>query len=811
MQSDPEAGFFNPRIFAAFLLLSAGVSLAVIGAAAPGSPPVPVSGFVPVVKTSAVNGVSKALRDLPAGLPITRDREERELPPVKLAREIPSDFVDEVRQSISGILAIPAPQANFEGMNQEEGCGGCIPPDTTGAVGPEQYVQMVNSAMSVYAKNGTRLSGPTAINQLFAALPADNACRVNNNGDPIVVYDQLADRWLVSQFAVPGGAGPNGGYHECIAISKTPDATGEYYLYDFFLSATVFHDYPHIGLWPDAYYMMTHQFNAAGTAYLGGAAFAFERDKMLAGQPARLVSFVLGNGNTAFGGHLPANLDGFTLPPAGAPNYFVEVDAANEIPPTAAMRIWKFHVDWANPANSTFGVGTQPNSVVPVANFVRPPCSLAGNRAYVIGCVPQLGDPSQLDPIGDRLMYRLAYRNMGTHESLVLTHTVVAAAGPPEQMGPRWYEVRDPGGTPAIFQQSTFGPSGPTDPIHRFMGSIAMDRLGNIAIGYSASSAAQFPSINWAGRLASDPVNTLAQGEAVFQPGGGPQHGEAFAPQTGRWGDYSTMTVDPVDDCTFWYTNEYYGNPAGPTANWQTRIGSFKFAACTPRPTGILTGSVTESGSGNPIFGVKITAVGGAINYTEISTPGGVYQFSPLPPGTYTVTASASGYFTSSATVTVTAGGTTTQNFALVRNLAEPTPALPPVPDPLQTVNPPALNDPGTTITTNTYNLSWSAAEVTTNLAHYVVEESTDYVSPLFDNADGTTMPGDAGSLWASSSSGGSFPGAWAKNSEYFHSAPTSYFTTGPTDGFNISLTQKTAITIPATVSSARLNFWSRF
>jgi hypothetical protein len=267
-----------------------------------------------------------------------------------------------------------------------------------------------------------------------------------------------------------------------------------------------------------------------------------------------------------------------------------------------------------------------------------------------------------------------------------------------------------------------------------------------------------------------------------------------------------------VDDCTFWYTNEYYSDPTGATANWHTRVGSFKYAQCTPRPTGLLTGTITENGTGTPISGAKIKVVGGAINYTAISTaPSGVYQFSPLPPGTYTATASATGYFTSSpVSVTVTSGGTTVQDFALVRNLAEPTPSATPLPNPLDNVNPPALNDPGTTITTSNYNLTWSAAEVTTNLDHYVIEESTDYVSPLFDNADGTTNPGDAGSSWTSTSGG--LPGAsWARDTAYFHSAPTSYFAvTGPTDGFDTSLTLKNAITIPATVGSARLNFWSR-
>src|SRR5207237_2953077 len=241
---------------------------------------------------------------------------------------------------------------------------------------------MDKSVVSVYDKAGTRLSGPTKINSMWSNLPGQ--CRDNNNGDPVVVYDQVADRWLISQFAVP-----TGDYHECIAISKGPDATGEYYIYDFPLSTTKFEDYPHFGLWPDAYYMSTHQFNTAGTAYLGAAAWAFERDRMLKGQPAQLLYFDLGTlpapFNTGFGGHLPSNLDGFTLPPTGSPNYFVQVDSSADhssnspnAPLGPNLRIWKFHVDWNTPANSSFGIAGQPNFIVPVADFARPNCSGAG-------------------------------------------------------------------------------------------------------------------------------------------------------------------------------------------------------------------------------------------------------------------------------------------------------------------------------------------------------------------------------------------------------------------------------------------------
>jgi hypothetical protein len=594
MNDNPESGFFNPRVFLAFVLGSGALALTLLGFAASPPPAAANAGnasLVPTVTRSALNGLSPALGDLPTGRRSDPRTFEEDLLRVRPNRPVLSSFIDPVVQNVSAPLLMPAPLITFEGQSADDSGCGCLPPDTNGAVGPTQYVQMVNSSVSVYSKTGTRLSGPTQINSLFAGLPG-TACANNNNGDPVVIYDRIADRWVLTQFAVPGGAD---GYHECIAVSTTPSATGTYYLYDYFLSPTLFQDYPHFGLWPDAYYMSTHQFDSSnGDAYAGAGVFAFERARMLAGQPAQMVYFNLQPVNPAFGGHLPANVDGPTLPPPGAPNYFAEVDTATDIPPVSAMRIWKFHVDWSNPAASTFGLNGLPNSVTPVADFARPNCV-----NYTAGCVPQKGESFQLDPIGDRLMARLVYRNFGTHEAMVLTHTVVAS-GTTMQIGPRWYEVRNPGGTPQIFQQSTLGPTGMTDLLYRWMGSIAMDANGNIAIGYSTSSSADYPSIAYAGRLASDPPNTLAQGEAQLFAGLGPQHGQAFAPQFGRWGDYSGLTIDPTDDCTFWYTTEYYASPNEVLGGWHTRIGSFKFSGCLAPPVPTPTPSPSPSGTPSP-------------------------------------------------------------------------------------------------------------------------------------------------------------------------------------------------------------------
>jgi hypothetical protein len=340
---------------------------------------------------------------------------------------------------------------------------------------------------------------------------------------------------------VPGGAV---GYHECVAISKTDDASGQYYVYDFLLSMTKFEDYPKFGHWPDAYYMTTNQFDTTstvGAVFEGAGMFAFERAKMLSGLP-----------DSAAG---------------GSPNYFIEVDDPTNNNPLGgyALNIFQVHVDWTNLLSTTFGLAGQPNASLPVSVFARPQCTDGKGT-----CVPQKSTGQQVDAIGDRIMFRLAYRNFGDREALVLNHTVVVTP----TFGIRWYELRSPGLAPAIYQSGTYAP----DSLYRWMGSIAMDHKGDIALGFSTSSATAFPSIAYAGRLVTDTLGMLTQGEAVLYAGGGSQ---TFP--LGRWGDYTDLTVDPRDDCTFWYTNEYYAatDPTGLGADRQTRIGSFRFPSCT--------------------------------------------------------------------------------------------------------------------------------------------------------------------------------------------------------------------------------------
>lgn len=550
---------------------------------------------------------------------------------------IPLD--DPVLQDRSSTATLmPSPIRNFEGVNNRNGV---LPPDTQGDVGPNHYVQWVNLSFAVWDKTGNLLYGPADGNTLWSGF--GGPCETTNDGDPITLYDHLADRWLMSQFALPNY--PSGPFYECIAISQTPDPTGLWHRYAFLASNTKMNDYPKFGVWPDGYYMTVNQF-VNGSSWGGAGVFAFERDKMLLGQSAQMVYFDLYSVDSDFGGMLPSDLDGSTLPPAGAPNYFVEVDDATWIPPADALRLWEFHVDWTTPADSTFGLSGQPNGTVNVASFT-PLCT------STMSCIPQPGTSVGLDAIGDRLMFRLAYRNMDTHESLVVNHTVNVGAG---RAGIRWYEVRDPGSTPVIYQQGTFAPA---DGLYRWMGSAAMDRLGNIAVGYSVSSSSVYPSIRYTGRLVDDPPGTMGQGEVEIVAGSGSQTSSYF-----RWGDYSMMAVDPMDDCTFWYTQEYVQTTGN--ASWQTRIGSFRFPDCTPEGQGTLAGTVQDSATLDPIVGAQVRASSGPTQTFETTSGArGAYTLT-LASRTYTATGSAYGYYPDeTAGVSVSEGMTTSLDILL--------------------------------------------------------------------------------------------------------------------------------------------------
>jgi uncharacterized repeat protein (TIGR01451 family) len=430
------------------------------------------------------------------------------------------------------------------------------------------------------------------MSSLFAG--SAGPCATRDDGDPIVLYDHLADRWLISQLAA---AAPIS--HECIAISQTGDPSGSYFVYDFPMPNAKFNDYPKFGVWPDGYYMTDNQFLAE--VFAGAGVFAFDRAKMLAGDPAAsFIYFDLAALDPSIGGMLPSDLDG-PPPPAGTPNPFAYFTAGEFGDPQGdALRIFDFHADFANPAASTF---TERNES-PIATAAFDPNLCGFSRS----CIPQPGTPVGLDAISDRLMFRLQYRNFGSHQSLVVNHTVDADGT--DHAGIRYYELRRtlPGGTWSIHEQATFAP----DATHRWMGSAALDQKGNLAVGFSASDNATFPSIRYAGRLATDLPGGLAQGEATLKIGAGSQ-----TSSLSRWGDYSMLAVDPTDGCTFWYTSVYYA--ATSSSGWQTHIGSFAFPSCS-QVEGPANLSVTKSASANPV------ALRSALTYTLTATNLGPQQ-----------------------------------------------------------------------------------------------------------------------------------------------------------------------------------------
>jgi hypothetical protein len=419
-----------------------------------------------------------------------------------------------------------------------------VPSDNNIAVSPSYVVEVVNTHLAVFSKTGTTLYGPAQINTLFAGF--GGACETSNDGDPVVSWDRAAGRWVVSQFAnVTSASGP---YYECVAISQTADPMGSYYRYSF--QYADFPDYPKLGVWPDAYYMTYNRFTPGGS-FLGGEACAMNRANMLQGLPATQQCY-----NTSTGGVLPSDLDSSAPPPTGAPNLLLGLTSSG-----TSIASWRFHVDWTTPANTTF---TGPVSV-PVAPY----SAACGGGA----CIQQPGTTDRLDSLGDRLLYRLAYRNMGDHESWLVTHGVNAGT----VVGARWYELRaGTSGRPAVYQQGSYAPDG-----YHWMSSSAMDGRGDIGLGFSASSATLHPSVHVTGRLSDDDPGQMTQAEGSIIDGSGSQSQGTLSRD--RWGDYSSMRVDPADDCAFWYANEYL--PADGDRMWHTRIGTFQLPGCTSAPT----------------------------------------------------------------------------------------------------------------------------------------------------------------------------------------------------------------------------------
>ncbi len=587
----------------------------------------------PMVIPPVSHDVSPPLRDMVFFAPAAAPTGQR-IVPLRPTPPLPGAsnqlLEDSVLQSQSLPLIGVSNALNFDGI----GADGVAPPDTTGAVGDNttnQFVQMVNEEYAVYNKiTGAVILGPTPIDVIWSGF--SGACSTGNGGDVDVVFDKAASRWVVSQL------GP-GFTSYCIAVSTSDDATGSYARYEFDFGNNI-PDYPKLGVWPDAYYWTSNTFQN-GANFLGAMPCAFDRATMLTGGPANAICF---QENSTVASLLPSDLDGSTAPPTGEPNFYLELLS------TTSLGLFKFHVDFTTPSNSTF---TGPTSIS-VASFGEA-CGGFGS------CIPQSGTTQQLDSLGDRLMYRLAYRNFGDHESLVVNHSVTAGSS----VGVRWYEIRDPNGTPTVFQSGTFAP----DSEFRWMGSIAMDQVGDIAVGYSASSSSIHPAVRHTGRVPSDPVGML-ESEASIIEGTGSQTGGLA-----RWGDYSSMSVDPADDCTFWYTTEYLKTNG--SFNWSTRIGAFKFTDCSSGPDfsiSVSPSSQTVKRGSSATYTVTVAALNGFNGVVTFSVSGlpanSTAQFSPTSvtgQGTSTLTVStskktATGNFT--LTITGTSGSLTNSTTA---------------------------------------------------------------------------------------------------------------------------------------------------
>ncbi len=542
--------------------------------------------------------------------------------------------------------SMPSPSATFAGISADEAAavgGRFAPPDTVGDVGPNHYVQAVNTIVRVFDKNGAPLTALVSLGAFFG--PLGSGCN-GQFGDPIVLYDPLADRWLISQFGLPNGFQPP--FHQCIAISQTSDPTGAFFLYDFVMPRKV-NDYPHFGVWPDGYYMSDNQFTIGGGAYAGAGLLAFDRVKMLAGDPtAGYVYFDYEPIDPSAGGMLPSDLDGLSPPPPGTPNLFMEFRADEFGDPFDAIRIYEFHADFADPASSTLTV--RPDLAVAAFDARTP-----GTRGAVEQPPPATSS-DYLDAVADRMMNRVAYRTLaGGVESFVLNWTVnVSGANPigagSYQAGIRFTELRrDAGsGDVTIQNQVTYAPGSGNGTTGRnaWMGSAAQDHQGNSVVGFSASSTTLFPSLVWAGRLAGDPADSLAQGEATVFSGSGVQQGSGD-----RWGDYSALSVDPSDDCTFFYTQEYYA--ANGSYDWATRIAKFAYPGCVAAPLGTVSGTVTAAGTGLPIAGAVVSDGLGHIRITDAA---GAYSMT-LPPGPSTLTISKPNFAPGGGPVGVPNGG----------------------------------------------------------------------------------------------------------------------------------------------------------
>ncbi len=539
----------------------------------------------PTFTQAAAFDTTKPLRELATKATVSKQQTEEVRPergPAVMDRGYSGDGAVQSRatavQATAPAATIPTPLVNFEGLSNQDNFNifgfRVNPPDPIGEVGPNHYVEMVNLTFAVYSKAGTLLLGPVDTGTLWAGFPIDEC--TEPSGDPVVIYDQFADRWILTQLTTRGRTPPPlNPFYNCVAISTTGDPTGSYFRYAF-TTGFNFPDYPKYGVWRDSYLITTREFGIADPSIYAIGVYGLERNKMIEGDPsARAVSFLLKEGevpiNLIGDGLLPPDTDGTTKPKNDVPAPIVGTQD-NDGPYGAsfdALNVWEFDVKWRSTPTASIVLKTQ----LPVAAFDSAfPCAPTARD-----CLPQPGitDPTRyLDILSyrQRPTWRLAYRNFGSYEALVTNQSVEALPG---IAGVRWYELRRTDGGYSLRQQGTYAPN---DGVHRWMGSVAMDGKGNMGLGYSVVNGTDvFPGIRYTGRLAGDPLGQMTLGEGVIINGSGVQ-----TTTNSRWGDYTAMTVDPVDGCTFWYVNEYYttAGQASSPAGWQTRIASFRLPGC---------------------------------------------------------------------------------------------------------------------------------------------------------------------------------------------------------------------------------------
>lgn len=494
---------------------------------------------------------------------------------------------------------------SFDGLTNASNSVRCTPPDPAGDVSQTHYVQAVNCMLQMFNKEGVSVLGPIPTSTIWNGFTGNWSG--HNDGDAIVLYDENASRWIISQFAIDCSGTPYTEY-QMVAVSTTSDPTGSYYRYAF--QFDYMPDYGKLGVWNDGYYMSMNRFNtnSGGTPFVGVGAAVMERNKMLTGDPAaRMVYFkteTLGGSGSSAGNNcwsmLPSDCDG-VFPATGTPNYFVYDDQAS-----SELRIWALHADWTTPTNSTFTYTTK----LTVSGFTE------------LGSVAQQGTSVTLNGLGDRLMFRNQYRNFGSYESFVTCRSVSVSGN----AGLRWYEYRKTGSAFSLYQQSTYAPN---DGKSRWMGSIAMNASGDIGIAYSVSSSSMYPSIYFTGRKATDALNQLTIPEGIIHTGTVSMTGAS------RWGDYTAMNIDPSDNQTFWTTQEFVGSYGG-WCPWATKIATFNFSPTIELdPSSLAFGNV-QINTSSVIKQYAVTGTNLTANIT-VTAPAG-YKVCTTSNGTYSST-----------------------------------------------------------------------------------------------------------------------------------------------------------------------------